>query len=480
MNGTQKILVWDVDPPSEIVGPLRQLLGTPHLWPVDGPARRVEVCAAHNSDDLSLLSRTKVDLIILVSHRRVLEETKRLLPDSGFAASDIPVLAVIKEGRSEDVFSLLQRGAMDFVVPPFNPDEFLPRVWRLLKGAPGATKPDAPRPPHGPAFNRLLGRSPRFTAELAKLPLIANCDTTVLIQGETGTGKELFARAIHEAGARARNAFVPLNCAALPVELAESELFGHERGAFTGAHSTQEGMIRQADGGTLFLDEVPSLPLLVQAKLLRFLQEKEYRPLGSQGFRRANVRVIAASNVDLANSIWRGSFRRDLYYRLNVLPVSLVPLRERRDDIPLLGCAFVERLSRRLGRHPCQLSACALAKLARYDWPGNVRELEHVIERTLVFSPQCILTATDIQLPDVGDQTEPSSFREAKARTISLFEKSYIESLLATHEGNISRAAQVAGKNRRAFWELIRKHSIVADAFRPSADGQQSDISIPP
>jgi two-component system, NtrC family, response regulator GlrR len=481
MIETRKIVVWDVDPPSELVDPLQRLLGTPNPWPFDGTPHEVEICAARDSDGGGLpLSRPEVDLVILVLNRRALERTKRLLPPSGSAGSDVPVLAVIKDGSSQDVFSLLQSGAMDFVVPPFTPDEFLPRVWRLLRKPPFPTTPDATVPAPVNGTKRLLGRNPRFTAELAKLPLIASCDTTVLIQGETGTGKELFARAIHDAGTRAKNPFVPLNCAAVPVELAESELFGHERGAFTGAYSAQPGVMRQASGGTLFLDEVPSLPLLVQAKLLRFLQEKEYRPLGSRNVRRADVRVIAATNVDLASSVWRGTFRRDLYYRLNVLPVSLVPLRERRDDIPLLSGAFVERVSKRLGRPSCHLSACALEKLTRHDWPGNVRELEHVIERTLVFSPRRTLTAADILLPGVADTTAPRSFREAKAQTISLFEKSYIESLLATHEGNISRAAQVAGKNRRAFWELIRKHSIVANDFRPPADCPQSDIPVQP
>jgi transcriptional regulator with GAF, ATPase, and Fis domain len=317
-------------------------------------------------------------------------------------------------------------------------------------------------------MEQLVGRSPGFTAEVKKIPVIANCETGVLVQGETGTGKELYVRAIHDLSPRAAKSFVPVNCGAIPTELAESELFGHERGAFTGAVAAQKGLIAQADGGTLFLDEVTSLPLLTQVKLLRFLQEREYRPLGATATRKADVRVIAATNEPLEQAIFGGKFRQDLFYRLNVIRVLLPPLRDRREDIPLLAEHFLTRCARRFGRAVVALAEDAKDKLINYDWPGNVRELEHVIERTVVFCAGTLARACDVALPDVAAVTAEEKFQSAKARTVAAFERSYIEGLLASHGGNISGAARRAGKNRRAFWELIRKHNIEVERFRPS------------
>ncbi len=318
-------------------------------------------------------------------------------------------------------------------------------------------------------LKRLIGESPAFVEQIQKLPVVARCDSGVLIAGETGTGKELVARAIHYLSPRAGGPFVPINSGAIPVDLVENELFGHERSAFTGALTAQPGLIEEAHGGTLFLDEVDALPPLAQVKLLRFLQEKEFRRLGSTRVQKGDVRVIAATNADVEAALAQGKLRRDLYYRLNVIPVVLPPLRERREDVPLLARHFLRRHAEELGQ-PCRdFTAEALEALQAYGWPGNVRELEHVVERAVVLSgDRARIEAAAIDLPQAGrGPAPPQPFQEAKARAIARFERSYLEELLATFGGNITRAARAARKNRRAFWELIRKHAIDARRFRP-------------
>ena len=303
--------------------------------------------------------------------------------------------------------------------------------------------------------------------QVEKIPQIARCDANVLITGETGTGKELYARAIHYCSSRAGRPFMPVNCGAIPGELVENELFGHERGAFTSAVTLQTGLVEEANGGTLFLDEVDCLPTFAQVKLLRFLQEKEYRPLGSTRMRQANVRVIAASNVDLEEAVGNGKVRQDLFYRLNIIALTLPPLRERLEDIPLLANHFLEKYSREMNKETPELQSDALQILLTHVWPGNVRELEHAIERATVLSNRATIRGADLlmALPSV---TPTQSLQEAKATQIARFEKSYIQGLLRVCCGNISKAARLAHKNRRAFWQLIQKHQIDVESFRSS------------
>jgi DNA-binding NtrC family response regulator len=239
------------------------------------------------------------------------------------------------------------------------------------------------------------------------------------------------------------------------------------RGAYTTAHASREGLVSEAEGGTLFLDDIDCMPMSAQAKLLRFLQEREYRAVGSNTVRHANVRVIAASNRDLGLLASRGEFRQDLFFRLNVLTLTLPPLRDRREDIPALAAHFVSQLSRTLGRPAPSLSPQAVKRMLIHDWPGNVRELQHVLERALVLTKGPSLSAEDIEIagaPDAAHANE--SFRVAKDRVVRQFERTYIEHLLLTFEGNVTHAAQEAKKNRRAFFELIRKHRIELDRFR--------------
>jgi len=309
-------------------------------------------------------------------------------------------------------------------------------------------------------LRKLIGRNPAFQAEVNKIPLVARCGANVLITGETGTGKEIFARAIHYLSRRAAKPFLAISCGALPADLFENELFGHERGAFTGAMTANIGLIQEAEGGTLFLDDIDCIPLRAQTKVLRFLQEREFKPLGSTRIQRSDTRIIASTNTDLAKAVLQDVFRRDLFYRLNVLAITLPSLRDRLEDIPVLSRHFIEKYSREFERKVKEISSGALQKLMNYDWPGNVRELENIIERAVVFSTRSLIAAEDISLPKSDGCAEAKTFKEAKSQAVIRFEKKYIQNLLAAHQGNISQSAKTAQKDRRAFWELIRKHKI--------------------
>lgn len=302
-----------------------------------------------------------------------------------------------------------------------------------------------------------------------RLVNIARCDANVLILGETGTGKEVCAQAVHYMSARAANAWVAVNCGGIPGELIEDELFGHVRGAYTTAVGTRSGLVREAEGGTLFLDDIDCLPLGAQAKLLRFLQELEYRPVGSNAVIHANVRVVAASNRDLHALSHRGVFRQDLYFRLNVLRLTLPPLRERPEDIALLAGLFLREFAQRHKRPVNRFSAGAVERLLAHAWPGNVRELRHLIERAVLLAPGVELQSSDLEID--GEEQKPvtvddESFKNAKRRIVRDFERGYIEQLLAASGGNIAEAARCAKKDRRAFFELMRKHRIDAERFR--------------
>jgi two-component system, NtrC family, response regulator GlrR len=318
-------------------------------------------------------------------------------------------------------------------------------------------------------MRQLVGESEVFLREMEKLPLVAKCDASVLISGETGTGKELCARAIHYLSRRAGGSFLPVNCGAIPVELIENELFGHVSGAFTGAKTSRRGQIEEANGGTLFLDEIDCLPLMAQVKLLRFLQEKEYRPLGATKTLKADVRVIAATNVNCEAAVREGKIRQDLYYRLNVIQLKLPLLRDRREDIPLLAHHFLNKYATEFNKQVSGFSPDGIRKLILYEWPGNVRELEHVIMRAMVLSTKKIICAADIAISDSETLPPSESFQEAKNRMVEQFEKTYIKGLLLSNHCNISRSAKAAQKNRRAFWELIRKHHISVQTLKSKA-----------
>jgi DNA-binding NtrC family response regulator len=323
-------------------------------------------------------------------------------------------------------------------------------------------------------FGELVGTSPKMEAVYRIIEGVANTRSTVLILGESGTGKELVARALHQRSSRADKPFVPVNCAAIPKELVESELFGHVRGAFTGANASRAGLFESASGGTIFLDEVGDLPLAAQVKLLRTLQEGEVKRVGSDEPKTIDVRVLAATNVDLNERIGLGTFRIDLYYRLNVINVSLPALRERGDDIQVLAYHFLQKLARRMDRPAKRLSSEALKGLREYPWPGNVRELEHALERAFILCQGEIIQPSDLPFgraverePKRRDSKASSGLRiealvdlpypEAKKRVLELFDAEYTMELMRRADGNLSEAARMAGMDRSNFRRLIKK-----------------------
>jgi two-component system, NtrC family, response regulator GlrR len=372
---------------------------------------------------------------------------------------DMPVLVVLESCEIVELSKAIDSRATDFILAPFRPEEIVPRLLRLCSYAREGSA-TARNLKERLGLKQLIGESPVFVAEIEKIPKIARCDASVLISGETGTGKEMFARAIHYLSPRSDRPFIPVDCGAIPLDLVENELFGHEAGAFTGANSSTLGVVYDSDGGTLFLDEIDSLPLQSQVKLLRFLQGKEYRPLGSRKVCKADTRVIAASNTEFQSAMRSGRFRADLYYRLNVVSLCLPPLRRRKEDIPLLARHFVAKFSLECRLPPKALSPAVIHKLLSYEWPGNIRELENVVSRAVILSERPVIGCEDIQLPSQSPETGPASFKFLKAKAIAEFETSYIRQLLAENDGNITRAANAAKKHRRAFWQLMHKHRI--------------------
>ena len=389
--------------------------------------------------------------------------SRPLIPDlfKVLRASKVPrpVIAVVNTGAQLEVAEVLYHGAHDFLIPPFRAMNVLPRLWRCVEET---------RREHASirdlkeqlGLKQFIGESPVLLAEIKKIPTIARCAASVLITGETGTGKEICARAIHYLSPRAGRPFIAVNCGAIPPELVENELFGHDPGAFTSALTSSLGLVREAEDGTLFLDEIDSLPVMAQVKLLRLLQEKEFRPLGAHQNCKADLRVIAATNANLEEALRAGRFRQDLYYRLNVLTLSLPPLRSRHGDVPLLSRYFVAKFTTELGQPAKALSPEAMQKLVLYEWPGNVRELEHVIERSLVLSEHASIRGDEIVLPQSAVATGADSFQALKAIAVAEFEQQYIRQLLERNEGNIAKSARAAKKDRRAFFELMRKHHL--------------------
>lgn len=418
-----------------------------------------------------IVSIVKPAVIFVVSPGNVLRPVASLFESLNRWLPRPPVVPVSDTGSRDELMEAIKQGADDFITPPLDPVEIHLRLQKLLDQTCGGEtlahnlqarldEKSSMRENHA---KPLIGRSESFLAAVRKLPNIAISDDTVLISGETGTGKEVCARFIHKVSPRAASGFVPVNCGAFPEHLLESELFGHERGAFTGAVASNIGLIREAEGGTLFLDELDSLPLPAQSKLLRFLQEKEYRPVGSTRTRIADVRVIAATNINLNEALQQGRIRRDLYYRLTTFEVNLPPLRERTEDIRVLAAHFLARTANKLRKHVNGFSSDALLKLCLYDWPGNVRELESVVTRAVTLSEQALIRVHDLSLPELS----PKSYQERKDDFVREWERREVIALLVAHDGNVCRAAASAMMDPRVMRERIRKLGIDPDDYRP-------------
>ena len=368
--------------------------------------------------------------------------------------SHIPVVVMTAFGSIENAVEAMKAGAVDFLPKPFSLDHLMTVVTKALELR---TLRDENRELRAELsqryeFDNIVGRSDAMREIFATITRVAPTRATVLLCGESGVGKDMIARAIHHHSPRADRPFVKINCTALPENLMESELFGYEKGAFTGANLSKPGKFEQADTGTVFLDEIGDVPGSIQVKLLRILQEREFERLGSNKTRHIDVRVLAATNVDLRAALEQGTFREDLYYRLNVLPLNIPPLRDRKEDIPFLARHFVKKLRKDLGSAVESISDAAIERLLEYHWPGNVRELENVIERSMVLASNPVLEATDIKL-DTGPQARVASVDNflPEGMTLDQYEQSIIREALHRASGNKSQAARLLGLTRNAL-----------------------------
>jgi len=372
--------------------------------------------------------------------------------------AQVPVVVMTAYGSIETAVESMKAGATDFLLKPFSLDHLMQVVAkalevRALRDENRQLKAELGRRYE---FDNIIGRSPAMQEIFDTIERVAPTRATVLLAGESGTGKDLIARAIHFHSPRRDRPLVKINCTALPENLMESELFGYEKGAFTGANTSKPGKFEQADTGTVFLDEIGDVPGAIQVKLLRVLQEREFERLGSNVVRHIDVRVIAATNQDLRAALEQGTFREDLYYRLNVVPINIPPLRERKQDIPFLANHFVKKLGPDSGGRVESITDAAVEKLLSYHWPGNVRELENVIERSLVMCAGTELDAADIKLesaPGPGGTSRPTSESHFLPEGLSLdqYEQEIIREALRRADGNKSQAARMLGLTRNAL-----------------------------
>ena len=369
--------------------------------------------------------------------------------------------AVFPTGIDPELLQLGLKVVDDFVFWPANENELRYRVARIVETRKNSKAHVQEQLSTEFGLTQLVGNDPAFVQVIQRIPTLGRTDAPVLITGETGTGKEICAQAIHHVSHRRNLPLIPVDCTGLPQQLFENEVFGHAQGAFTDARREQKGLARMAQGGTLFLDEIDALDLGSQAKLLRFLQDGTYKPLGANDFMKSDVRVIAATNRNIDALVAEGNFRSDLYYRLNVLRLDLPPLRERRGDIALLACHFLSSLCPPSNPTAKVFSSAALRMLTFYDWPGNIRELFNVVQRAFVFAETSQILPCHLSIPDsIAADELTGQFGDARARIIAAFEKRYVEEMIRKHSGNVTHAAREAGKERRSFGRLVKKYGI--------------------
>ncbi|MBI4909352.1 MAG: sigma-54-dependent Fis family transcriptional regulator [Acidobacteria bacterium] len=415
-------------------------------YEVDQAARAEEAIALLDRADL-VLSDLKLPAmsgleLLAIAHRQ---------------NANLPFVLMTAFGTVETAVEAMKNGAADFILKPFSLDHLTRVVEKAIEVS---SLRDENRKlkeelGHRYQFDNIVGRSGLMQEIFATIMRVAPSRATVLLAGESGVGKDLIARAIHFHSPRKDRPFVKINCTAIPENLMESELFGYEKGAFTGANTTKPGKFEQADTGTVFLDEIGDVPANIQVKLLRVLQEREFERLGSNKTLRIDVRVVAATNVDLRAALEQGTFREDLYYRLNVVPINIPPLRDRKEDIPFLARHFVDKLSPDLGTPVETISDEAINRLMEYHWPGNVRELENVIERSIVLCPKQVLDAPEIRLDmepvSRSAAGSPALFVLPEGMSLDQYEQSIIKEALNRASGNKSQAARLLGLTRNAL-----------------------------
>jgi two-component system response regulator GlrR len=399
--------------------------------------------------DLKLSGQSGIDLM---------EALHRIHPD-------MPIIILTGHGSIKSAVEAMKRGACSYVTKPFEFQELLLQVLNCLEKTELSREVNRLKDIVGErfSFNNIIGKSEKMQKVMLQVAQAADSDAIVHISGESGTGKELIAKSLHLESGRKKGPFVAVNCAAIPETLLESELFGHVKGAFTGAEKPKEGLFARAQGGTFFLDEISEMPLNMQAKLLRVLEDRKIFPLGGSGKSiTIDARILVASNKDLAEEVKKGSFREDLFYRIHVITIALPPLRERKEDITQLAKHFLTKYSEVMEKAIKGFAPAALQKLISYDWPGNVRELENAIESAVALSDGDVI-AEDMILP--GRAGAPKDFQPLKDARED-FEKKYLMQLIEFTGGNVSRAAKLAGKYRADLYELLKKYNLNPDDYR--------------
>ncbi|EOG8328813.1 two-component system response regulator GlrR [Klebsiella michiganensis] len=409
--------------------------------------------AESGPEALRTLSRDKVDLV--VSDLRMDEmDGLQLFTEIQKVQPGMPVLILTAHGSIPDAVAATQQGVFSFLTKPVDKDA-------LYKAIDDALEQSAPTTDER-WRQAIVTRSPLMERLLEQAGMVAQSDVSVLINGQSGTGKEIVAQAIHNASPRRDKPFVAINCGALPEQLLESELFGHARGAFTGAVSSREGLFQAAEGGTLFLDEIGDMPVALQVKLLRVLQERKVRPLGSNRDIDIDVRIISATHRDLPKAMARGEFREDLFYRLNVVNLKIPPLAERTEDIPLLANHLLRQSADRHKPFVRAFSTDAMKRLMAAKWPGNVRQLVNVIEQCVALTSSPIISDALVEQALEGENTALPTFVEARNQ----FELNYLRKLLQITKGNVTHAARMAGRNRTEFYKLLSRHELDANDFK--------------
>lgn len=391
----------------------------------------------------------------------------------------LPVILLTAHGTIPDAVEATERGVFTYLTKPFDGKALLDKIAQAL--ALSAPAPATPAGTEESWQNAIISRSSRMAETLAEARMVARSDASVMLRGESGTGKELLAQAIHQASPRAAHPFIAVNCGAIPEALLESELFGHVKGAFTDASSNHKGLFQAAEGGTLLLDEIGDMPLALQVKLLRVLQERVVRPLGSSQSIPVNVRILSATHRDLDAAMAEGQFRTDLYYRLNVVTLTLPPLAERREDIALLANHFLVKLAGKYGKRLSGFAPEALKALTTAAWPGNVRQLYNVVEQVCALASTPLIPLALIQRALRSPSVQVLTLADARQR----FEREYLVGLLKLTDGNVADAARLADRNRTEFYRLMQKHGLTPSHFKsesvssgtePVADERQGQV----
>ncbi|MDD3620744.1 MAG: sigma-54 dependent transcriptional regulator [Desulfobulbaceae bacterium] len=421
------------------------------------------VAAAANEDQAKETAVRQLLDVAVIDLQLINQDGISLMEELHLIHPDMPVIILTAHGSIESAVEAMKRGAFTYLTKPFDSRELILQIERALEKTKLTGEIKRLRELLGEKYNftNIVAKSEAMRNILDQVARIAGTDSTVAIYGPSGTGKELIAKAIHIASPRKDYPFLAINCAAIPESLLESELFGYEKGAFTGAERRTRGLFTRADKGTLLLDEIGDMPFSIQAKLLRVLQERIFFPLGSDQPVSVDVRVIAATNKDLKDEVRAGRFREDLFYRIHVIPIELPALKNRKEDIPSLVEHFIKKYGDRLGKEIQSVTPAAMRKLMLYDWPGNVRELENIIEYAVVMTDTDILTDDLILQNDAGGDSF-LNFQEARTR----FEKNYLLNLLKATGGNVSKAAELAGKYRADLYNLLKKHNISPADFK--------------